>query len=81
MGLLPGYDAMGIAAPVTLILLRMVQGLSVGGQLAGSYVFSIEQSTINNRGIRGTTITGNSGNPLGYVQRRKKNRPRVPIPT
>jgi len=60
MGLLPGYDAMGIAAPVTLILLRMVQGLSVGGQLAGSYVVSIEQSTVNNRGVRGSICDASS---------------------
>jgi MFS transporter, MHS family, proline/betaine transporter len=32
VGLLPGYATMGLAAPVTLTLLRMVQGLSVGGE-------------------------------------------------
>lgn len=60
MGFLPGYNTMGIAAPIVLILLRMVQGLSVGGQLAGSYVVSIEQSTVHNRGMRGSICDASS---------------------
>jgi len=43
MGLLPTYEMWGVAAPICLVILRMLQGLSVGGQLAGSYVISIEQ--------------------------------------
>lgn len=54
MGLLPTYDMIGPAAPILLVFLRMLQGLSVGGQLAGSYVLSIEQSTPHNRGFRGS---------------------------
>jgi MHS family proline/betaine transporter-like MFS transporter len=53
MGFVPGYATIGEWAPTILILLRIMQGLSVGGQLAGSYVLSIEASTPNNRGIRG----------------------------
>lgn len=60
MGILPGYGTFGIAAPVILIVLRMIQGLSVGGQLAGSYVVSIEQSTENNRGFRGSICDASS---------------------
>ena len=54
MGILPTYESIGVAAPILLCLFRMFQGLSVGGQLAGSYVLSIEQSTDTNRGFRGS---------------------------
>ena len=60
MGLLPTYDQIGITAPIILVILRMVQGLSVGGQLAGSYVVSIEQSTVKNRGFRGSICDSSS---------------------
>jgi len=60
MGILPGYNTLGIAAPILLVLLRMMQGLSVGGQLAGSYVLSIEQSSAANRGFRGSICDASS---------------------
>lgn len=60
MGLLPTYEMWGIAAPILLVLLRMMQGLSVGGQLAGSYVLSIEQSSSKTRGFRGSVCDASS---------------------
>jgi MHS family proline/betaine transporter-like MFS transporter len=60
MGLLPTYEMWGAAAPILLVILRMVQGLSVGGQLAGSYVLSIEQSSSRTRGFRGSVCTASS---------------------
>lgn len=60
MGILPTYDTIGIAAPILLVVFRMFQGLSVGGQLAGSYVLSIEQSTDSNRGFRGSICDASS---------------------
>src|SRR5271169_7180068 len=42
MGLLPGYQTIGVLAPIGLTLLRVVQGLSVGGEYAGSMVFLVE---------------------------------------
>jgi MHS family proline/betaine transporter-like MFS transporter len=60
MGCLPTYDMWGAAAPVCLVILRMMQGLSVGGQLAGSYVLSIEQSSSRNRGFRGSICDASS---------------------
>ena len=60
MGLLPGYGTLGYAAPVLLVILRMMQGLSVGGQLAGSYVLSIEQSSSRSRGFRGSICDASS---------------------
>lgn len=60
MGCLPTYNAWGAIAPISLVLLRMLQGLSVGGQLAGSYVLSIEQSSSRSRGFRGSICDASS---------------------
>eukprot|EP00980_Cylindrotheca_fusiformis_P013475 scaffold3437_cov113-Cylindrotheca_fusiformis.AAC.42 len=60
MGLLPGYEHWGLWSPILLVLLRMLQGLSVGGQLAGSYVISIEQSSSKTRGFRGSICDASS---------------------
>eukprot|EP00934_Nitzschia_sp_Nitz4_P002871 Nitzschia sp. Nitz4//scaffold27_size158506//108195//110418//NITZ4_002613-RA/size158506-snap-gene-0.203-mRNA-1//1//CDS//3329545527//2861//frame0 len=60
MGMLPGYNAWGVTSPILLVLLRMLQGLSVGGQLAGSYVISIEQSSSKSRGFRGSVCDASS---------------------
>jgi MHS family proline/betaine transporter-like MFS transporter len=60
MGLLPGYDKWGVISPILLVILRMMQGLSVGGQLAGSYVLSIEQSSQRTRGFRGSVCDASS---------------------
>jgi MFS family permease len=60
MGVLPGYDTWGWISPILLVLLRMMQGLSVGGQLAGSYVLSIEQSSAKSRGFRGCVCDASS---------------------
>lgn len=60
LGLLPTYETWGAAAPILLVLLRMMQGLSVGGQLAGSYVLSIEQSSSRSRGFRGAVCDASS---------------------
>ena len=60
MGLLPGYASWGYVSAMLLVLLRMMQGLSVGGQLAGSYVISIEQSSSKTRGFRGSVCDASS---------------------
>lgn len=53
IGLLPGYATLGIWAPVALTLLRMVQGLSVGGEYTGSMVFLVEHAPKERRGLMG----------------------------
>jgi MHS family proline/betaine transporter-like MFS transporter len=67
MGMLPGYSAWGNVSPILLVLLRMMQGLSVGGQLAGSYVISIEQSSSKARGFRGSVCDASSVRSVVFV--------------
>ncbi|GAA4548255.1 MFS transporter [Pseudonocardia xishanensis] len=50
IGLIPSYSAIGLAAPVVLILLRLVQGLSAGGEIAGASIFVAEHAHANRRG-------------------------------
>ena len=53
MGLLPGYDTLGLLAPVALVLLRMIQGFSVGGEYTSSMVFLVERAPVRHRGLMG----------------------------
>jgi MFS transporter, MHS family, proline/betaine transporter len=53
VGTLPGYDAIGIAAPILLTICRMLQGLSVGGEYTTSIVFMVENAPSNRRGLAG----------------------------
>jgi MHS family proline/betaine transporter-like MFS transporter len=53
IGLLPGYASLGLLAPVALTLLRMVQGLSVGGEYTSSMVFLVEHAPPGRRGLMG----------------------------
>jgi Sugar (and other) transporter len=51
IGLLPTYASIGLLAPVLLILLRLIQGVSVGGELTVSMVYLGERSADRHRGI------------------------------
>lgn len=51
IGLLPTYSAIGIAAPILLILLRVLQGFSVGGEAAGAMTFLAEHAPAGKRGL------------------------------
>jgi MFS transporter, MHS family, proline/betaine transporter len=53
VGVLPDYQAIGIAAPILLTVLRMVQGLSVGGEYTTSIIFVIEHAPADRRGLIG----------------------------
>jgi len=57
IGLLPGYETLGLLAPIALTLLRMVQGLSVGGEYTSSMVFLIEHAPHGRRGLMGALIS------------------------
>src|SRR5450759_4223826 len=51
IGFLPGYAAIGIAAPIILVLLRLGQGLGVGGEWGGSVLLALEYGHRRNRGF------------------------------
>jgi MFS family permease len=51
IGFLPGYATIGIAAPLILVLLRLCQGLGVGGEWGGSVLLAMEYGHKRNRGF------------------------------
>ena len=51
MGLMPSYAAIGAAAPILLIVLRIVQGIGVGGEWGGSVLMSMEWGKQRRRGF------------------------------
>jgi MHS family proline/betaine transporter-like MFS transporter len=73
MGLLPTYQEVGVLAPILLILLRIVQGISTGGEFAGSIVFLVEQAPDHRRGLYGSVanfgamIGGLLGAAVGWL--------------
>src|SRR6202051_2689427 len=50
IGVLPGYATLGVAAPVILIALRLVQGLALGGGDGGAAIYVAEHAPANKRG-------------------------------
>lgn len=54
MGILPGYATLGPAAAGLLVILRMIQGLSVGGEYTTSIVFLVESAGRRHRGFAGS---------------------------
>lgn len=60
MGMLPTYSMIGIAAPVLLVVARLLQGFSAGGELSGASVYAAEHGTSDNAG------RFNSLQPIGF---------------
>ena len=50
MGLLPTYEAIGVAAPLLLVLLRMLQGIGLGGEWGGAVLLCVEHAPKQRRG-------------------------------
>lgn len=65
VGLIPNYDTIGVWAPVLLILLRMVQGFSTGGEYGGAATFMAEYSPDDRRGFYGSFLE--VGTLAGYA--------------
>ena len=56
VGILPSYAAIGVAAPIALIVLRLLQGLALGGEYGGAATYVAEHSRDDNRGLNTSFI-------------------------
>jgi metabolite-proton symporter len=65
IGLLPTYQSIGIAAPILLVLLRIIQGIGVGGEWGGSVLLSMEWGHEKRRGLAASWPQ--MGVPIGLV--------------
>lgn len=54
LGLLPTYQSIGVWATVFLVLIRLLQGLAVGGNYGGSFIFTIENAPEGKKGFAGS---------------------------
>jgi MHS family proline/betaine transporter-like MFS transporter len=54
IGLLPSYETIGIAAPIILTIIRLIQGFSLGGEFSGCIAYIVESSDRKNRGAAGS---------------------------
>src|SRR4051794_13201482 len=65
IGVMPGTDAIGVAAPLLLVTLRVLQGIAVGGEWSGSVLLTMEWGDQNRRGLLGSFAQ--VGVPVGLV--------------
>ncbi|OKO69739.1 MFS transporter [Bradyrhizobium sp. NAS96.2] len=65
IGLLPTYDQIGIAAPVLLVVLRLLQGIGLGGEWGGAVLMVVESASTRNRGVLGSMVQ--IGWPIGNL--------------
>jgi MHS family proline/betaine transporter-like MFS transporter len=57
VSILPDYNVWGVWAAYTLVLLRMIQGLSVGGEFTTSIIYLVSHAPKNRQSLMGATIT------------------------
>ena len=65
LGILPKYEDIGILACYLIALIRIVQGISVGGEYSGAAIYAIEHSNKANIGVVGSTVL--AGTTLGVL--------------
>lgn len=54
IGLLPSHASIGVAAPILLVVLRLLQGFAAGGEWGGAALFGVENAPDNRRGLWGS---------------------------
>ncbi len=69
IGLLPSYTQIGIAAPLILTFIRLVQGFALGGEFSGCIAYMVEHSPLEKRGLVGSTsfVSMCIGMIMGYT--------------
>lgn len=65
IALIPGYDSIGIAAPVIMVFARLLQGFSTGGEYGGAMTFIAEYAPDKRRGFFGSFLE--FGTATGYL--------------
>ncbi len=65
VGCLPGYETIGILAPILLVTLRILQGIGPGGEWGGAVLMAVEHSLEDRRGLNGSWPQ--MGVPAGLV--------------
>jgi len=65
LGLLPTYQQIGLAAPLLLMLMRIIQGISLGGEFTGSMVYTTEASSPLIRGLVSSSTA--AGTTIGFI--------------
>jgi MFS transporter, MHS family, proline/betaine transporter len=65
LGLLPTYAQIGLAAPILLVLMRLIQGFSLGGEFTGSMVYTTEGSSPLMRGLVSSSTA--AGTTIGFI--------------
>jgi MFS family permease len=65
IGLLPGYHSIGVAAPVLLVVLRVVQGVAIGGEWGGATLMVNEHADPRRRGFWNGVMQ--MGSPVGSL--------------
>lgn len=65
IGLLPTYAQLGAAAPILLLVLRMLQGVGIGGEWGGAALLAVETAPAHRRNFFGAVVQ--AGAPIGVI--------------
>jgi MHS family proline/betaine transporter-like MFS transporter len=65
LGLLPTYAQIGVAAPILLVTMRLIQGFSLGGEFTGSMVYTTELASPVMRGLVSSSTA--AGTTIGFI--------------
>ena len=60
-GLLPGYETLGVLAPIIIVMVRLIQGLSAGGEFNGAAIFVLEHISNSRKAFVSSWISFSGG--------------------